>query len=94
MHAPARPRERAPDIHRRAITREETRENERGRPVLRASRAHRAKSRKEPWQVPRDFAHSLPTRRRKVVRVNRAGSPGNFGPHPLHDVKDMVFELP
>ena len=73
MSAPARPRERAADVHRRPVGGEEAGDDQRRRPVLRAARAERAEPGKQPRQVPGEFAHAMPARRRKVVRVNRAG---------------------
>ena len=63
------------------------------RPVLRASRAHGAKSRKEARKVPGDLAKTVPSGRRKVVRVNRAGSPGRSGSRQFHNKEDMFLAL-
>ena len=85
--APTRAGERPTDVHRGPIAGKETREDECRRPVLRASRAHRAKSCKEAREVPCHLAHAVPARRSKVVRVNRAGRPGSLGSHPFHNSK-------
>jgi len=39
--------------------------------------------------VPGKLAHSVPPRRSQVIRVSRAGSTGQCGPHPLH--KDQRY---
>lgn len=91
MNPPAGPRQRPADVHRRSVAGQETREDECRWPVLRAARAHRAKSGKEARKVPGEFAKAVPPRRSEVVRVNRAGSPGDRGSCPLHDLKMMPF---
>src|SRR4051794_40466634 len=94
MHSPARPSGRAADVHRRSIAGQETRKDERRRPVLRTSRADGTKPRQITWKMPGDFAKAVPARRRKVVRVNRAGNSGSRGPRPFHDSQDDMFSFP
>ena len=71
MDPPAGPREGSADIHGGAVAGQETREDERRRPVLRAARAHGAEACKEAREVPSDFTHSLPTR----TEQGRPGEP-------------------
>jgi hypothetical protein len=87
MHAPTRTRQSAADVHSRPITGQETRKDERRRPILRAARARWAKSGKNAGKMPRQFAQPMPARRREVVRVNRASRAGNRGSHPFHKLK-------
>src|SRR5207244_4259455 len=91
MHAPTRARQGPADVHGRSITSEETRKDERWRPILRAARAHRAKSREQAWDMPGNFTQSVPSRRSKIVRVNRAGRAGNRGSRPFHSRKMGPF---
>ena len=85
---PARAGEGSADIHRGPVGGEETREDERRRPVLRASRAQRGQVLQGSAGGARRLrASGCQPGRRKVVRVNRAGSPGSRGSLPLHAMK-------
>src|SRR3954449_9769399 len=67
VNTPSRPGESAPHIHRRPVGCQETRKDERWRPVLGTPRAHRAKSRKKTRKVPGQLTPAAPGRRGNVV---------------------------
>ena len=73
MGAPAGAGERAAQVHRRPVGGEETGDDQRRRPVLRAARAERAEAGEQAREVPGDFAHAVPARRRQ-------GRPGGTVP--------------